>query len=139
MHGGARPGAGRPKGTKSKSYTKRCSRYQAAAVLAQRKLRKAGLTPFKGDAHALLVWVYQNPEVDFDSRLRAAIAAIPFEKPRLASLKHEIKPPQDMTDDELARHLAAARAAIIAERDGEEMPEPPSHRTDMPLDAMSVG
>jgi hypothetical protein len=87
-------------------------------------MEMAGVKPFTGDAHAFLVWTYQNPELDFDSRLKAAIAAVPYEKARLASFKHEIKPPQDMTDDELARHLAAARAAvdrlIIEEHNDEE-------------------
>jgi hypothetical protein len=83
--GGARPGAGRPKGSKSKNYVRRRTRYQEAAVQAARKMEKAGIKPFKGDAHAFLVWAYQNPELDFGLRLEAAKAAAPFEKPRLSS------------------------------------------------------
>jgi hypothetical protein len=112
--GGARPGAGRPKGSKSKNYVRRRTRYQEAAVRAARKMEKAGLEPFTGDAHAFLVWTYQNPEIDLDSRLKAAIAAVPFEKPRLSSTQVNATVKRDLAEltyDELVAIASGARAA----------------------------
>jgi hypothetical protein len=90
VRGGARPGAGRPKGSKYKTSIRR----HAAAVVRRktaRALRAVGLEPFAGDAYAFLVWTYRNPAIPIELRLVAAKAAAPFEKPRLASMRHEFK------------------------------------------------
>jgi hypothetical protein len=41
-------------------------------------LLQTGKEPFEGDAHALLVWVYKNPELPAAMRLQAAQAAAPM-------------------------------------------------------------
>jgi hypothetical protein len=40
--------------------------------IAARVLEKAGLEPFRGDAHAFLVWVYQNPDIELSERRQAS-------------------------------------------------------------------
>jgi hypothetical protein len=51
---------------------------------AKNAKRKAAL-PFTGDAHALLVMIYQDQTLPLALRLEAAKAAIPFEKSALAA------------------------------------------------------
>ena len=48
-----------------------------------------GILPdaFKGDAHAYLMAVYKDPAQSTKDRLGAAIAAISYEKPRLAAVE----------------------------------------------------
>jgi hypothetical protein len=60
---------------------------------------------FEGDAHALLVAVYTDPQQPIELRLDAAKAAIRFEKPALASTTLDAsirRSLSDFTDDELA-------------------------------------
>jgi hypothetical protein len=99
--GGARPGAGRPLGAKTKSPTTRAARVAAATKTAVGVLLKTGKDPFEGDAHALLVWAYKNPELPATMRLQAAIAAAPFEKPKLVAAHVGFRLPNQMTDAEL--------------------------------------
>jgi hypothetical protein len=80
-------------------------------------LAKVGIESFQGDAHALLVWIYRNTELPIGLRLDAAKAAAPFEKPRLATRRVEVTRPQDMTDDELADHIAAVQALIAGDEE----------------------
>jgi hypothetical protein len=76
---------GRAKGVKNK----RTQRIESAAkrLLADASdvLGEKGAKLFEGDAHALLVLTYKNPELPLDVRLDAAKAAIRFEKAVLAS------------------------------------------------------
>jgi hypothetical protein len=82
-------------------------------------MRKAGIkAPEFGDAHAFLRWTYRHPGLPFELRLKAAIAAAPYEKPRLSSTRVEIKQPAQMTDDELAAFLAVADDIIGGAREG---------------------
>lgn len=82
-HGGARPGAGRKKGTVNKRTERRERAMQEASALIEAALDK----PFEGDAHAFLIAIYKNQEQPMDLRLDAAKAAIRYEKPALASVE----------------------------------------------------
>lgn len=60
---------------------------QAAAA----KINGAIDGAFEGDAHALLIAVYKNPEVPLNLRVDAAKAAVGYEKPRLNASEHNIR------------------------------------------------
>ena len=74
-------GPGRPKGAKSK-HTKEFAEHVAATATAIESMIPGAFT---GDAHALLMALYKDPRMDKETRLRAAQAAAPYEKPKLAS------------------------------------------------------
>jgi len=73
--GGFRPGAGRPKGTKT---TKEIKAMEAALESAP-----AGSPNFK-TAKEFAMWVINNEKVDLDSRLKAMQAVLPFTDARVA-------------------------------------------------------
>lgn len=102
--GGARPGAGRKPGTKSKTTRER----EQAAKLAAAKVAEAMPGAFEGDAHALLMMVYKDPNQDMSLRLDAAKAAIRFEKPALAAVNHSghIDVTADQADDNTLAAIA---------------------------------
>ena len=81
MKGGARPGAGRKKGSKNEASKKREESVKLAAQLVAEFMPNA----FKGDSHALLMAVYKNQDLPLLIRIDAAKSAIGFEKPRLAT------------------------------------------------------
>jgi hypothetical protein len=60
---------------------------QAAATLIENAIEGA----FEGDAHALLIAVYKNPEMPMTLRVDSAKAAIGYEKPRLNASEHSLK------------------------------------------------
>lgn len=110
MHGGKRPGAGRPKGVKAK----RTLKYEAELREAEEKIKKAlGNKAFEGDAHTLLMAVYKNQDLPLPIRLDAAKAAIKFEKPALqATTVQHSNQIGDLTDEQLdAFILERARSA----------------------------
>lgn len=84
MRGGARPGAGRKKGTKN---TATLDRQRAIADMTV-KLREALPNVFEGNAHELLMAIYKNEDLPLPTRIDAAKAAIPHETPRLAAVEH---------------------------------------------------
>lgn len=102
---------GRPKGSKSKRTVER---EQAMREVAE---KIAGTLPdaFGGDAHALLISIYKDARQDMHLRVDAAKAALPYEKPKLASIEVQAdvsvrRSAADMTDDELAALIAASSA-----------------------------
>lgn len=80
MARGSAPGerrGGRQKGTPNRRTTKLAAAVQAATE----RLASADL-----DAHGLLCAVYRDEDFPIDLRVEAARAALPFEKPRLATI-----------------------------------------------------
>jgi hypothetical protein len=87
--GGIRQGAGR----KPRAKADVLSRISDAVELRDRAIatmvkgwRDKPRTLFRGDAHMFLISVYQNPIYPIGLRLKAAVAAIKYEKPRLTAV-----------------------------------------------------
>ena len=99
--GGKRPGAGRKKGEPNARTRDR----EAAVTAAARALE--GLLPdaFTGDAHTFLMAVYKDTSKPIKDRLAAAIAAIGYEKPKLAAV--EVQAEVDAT-------VAVSRIELVA-------------------------
>ena len=75
MRGGARPGAGRPRGARNRK-----SREKAEAI------ERSGLTPLD-----YMLKVMRNPKSDAAVRLDAAKSAAPYVHARLAAVEHSGK------------------------------------------------
>lgn len=99
--GGRRPGSGRKKGTPNKRTREREALIAQAAATIERALPDA----FKGDAHAYLMTVYKDASLPVKDRLTAAIAAIGYEKPKLAAV--DVKADVDET-------IAVTRIELVA-------------------------
>ncbi len=83
---GSKPGerrGGRKAGTKNKATL---ARQQAQAEASAQIAQALGPEAFDGDAHALLVMLYKDASQPISVRIDAAKAALPYEKPRLASV-----------------------------------------------------
>ena len=95
------------------------------AVVAEAIARVGETIPdaFAGDAHALLIAIYKNPNLDLHVRLQAAKAALPYEKPRLqaVTLANQGAEPLKMRSElEIGRCLAFVLELIArGEGDGE--------------------
>lgn len=83
QRGGSRAGAGRPSGARSKRTAER----EAAVKEVAERLSEVMPGAFQGDAHALLMAVYKDPSQEVKVRVSAAVAAIRYEKPALASVE----------------------------------------------------
>jgi hypothetical protein len=79
MHGGKRPGSGRPAGKPNK----RSERFKEELARVAAVVEQALPEPFHGDAHALLMMVYKDPSNEISLRIDAAGKAIGYEKPKL--------------------------------------------------------
>lgn len=77
----------------SRGPTRRTLAARAAHDLAVAYLREKIPNAFQYDAHALLCAVYMDPRFPIGRRIDAAKAALPYEKPSLASIKQEITGP----------------------------------------------
>lgn len=77
----------------SRGPTRRTIANRAAHDLAVTYLREKIPNAFQYDAHALLCAVYMDPRFPIGRRIDAAKAALPYEKPSLASIKQEITGP----------------------------------------------
>ena len=98
------------------------------AVVAEAIARVGETIPdaFAGDAHALLIATYKNPNLDLHVRLDAAKAALPYEKPRLqaVTLANEGGEPPKMSELEIGRRLAFVLELIARGEVKVKMPEP---------------
>ena len=86
MARGAAPGerrGGRVKGTPNK----KTMALSNAVLEANRKIGELLPAEFKGDAHALLMYIYKDEAAPLDKRLAAASAAIGYEKHKLAAVQ----------------------------------------------------
>jgi hypothetical protein len=127
--GGARPGAGRPKGTGLKLKRQNREQLERKAEksigAAVQRLKRVRAKIFDGDAHAFLVSVYRNAAIELEQRIKAAGLALPYERPRLASTSVTVRHISDWTEEELAAAAAEAEAAAAAlEGLGGSLPPP---------------
>jgi hypothetical protein len=83
---------------------------------AVQRMKRARARIFDGDAHAFLVSVYRNEDLELDPRIKAAGLALAYERPRLASTTLTVRRPGDMTDEEIAAAIADTRAQAAALR-----------------------
>lgn len=113
-HGGKRTGAGRPKGSRSRRRLEMEKKARAVEDVMREAL---GREPFEGDSHALLMSCYKNTALPLPIRLEAAKAAIPYERPRLASVEHHGNLSVSHHEDRLDALINAVPAALI-EHDG---------------------
>ena len=80
--GGARPGAGRKKGSYDRG---RLMQLKNAEEMAVRYLQSEGQTEFPGDGVDFLISIYKNPSLPLALRIQCACAAAVYERPRLVA------------------------------------------------------
>jgi hypothetical protein len=87
---------------------------QAQAEASEKITAALGDAAFNGDAHALLVSVYRDTTQPMELRLHAAKAAVPFERPRLASVEAKVEAKLSwahFVEEVAAKRLAEGRQA----------------------------
>lgn len=82
--GGARTGAGRPKGVIG--VKRKLDAEQMAK--ADEAIRAVVPGAFDGDAYLFLAGIYKNPDVPLPVRMKAAETAIAYERPKLQAIEH---------------------------------------------------
>ena len=116
MHGGKRPGAGRPKGAVNKSTQQ-----------LQRNIKNSGLTPVE---HMLKVM--RNPRASAQRRDWAAAAAAPYIHPRIQAVQSEPEKPILQEQEDQIDMIAFARQVALVlyladkklEKEEDEDPKP---------------
>src|SRR5919197_1464062 len=85
--GGARPGAGRPKGSRDRIYPRgeKRRRTERAKEAATQYLKQNGDAVFPGDGIDLMIAVYKNETLPLPLRIQCAAIAAPFERPKLTA------------------------------------------------------
>jgi hypothetical protein len=101
--GGARPGAGRRRG--SQDLVRRL-RSERATTQAVEFLQTNGEAVFVEDSLAFAISIYKNEKLPLNVRMLAAGLALPFERPRLISANVAIRLPSEMSDEELLACIA---------------------------------
>jgi hypothetical protein len=103
-------------GTKKQNLERLGRRAEKSIGRAVQRLKRVRAKIFDGDAHEYPASVYRNEGADELNRIRAAIGALPYERPRLASTSVTVRHISDWTDEELAAAIAEARAQAAALR-----------------------
>jgi hypothetical protein len=102
-HGGARPGAGRPPGSGDCIHRKGEKRklIERATAEATQYLQTNDMKIFDGDGIALMISVYKNEALPLNIRIQCAMAASPFERPRLTAVdaRVSLQQPGDNGED----------------------------------------
>ena len=114
---------GRKKGSLNKTTIAR----QAAVRHAEARMAANMPEGFKGDAHALLVAIYQDTSLPLPICLDAAKAAVKFEKPVLAATTFTKPDPLvDLTVDQLSELLRYCEMATGHQAEAEDLDQPVS-------------
>src|SRR5580658_9840968 len=104
---GRRTGTPKTGGRKAGTPNKRTVALRTATATAAEQISATlGSEVFDGDAHALLMTVYKDLNQPIGLRMEAAKAALPYEKPRLASIENKIVDEfENMSDQEIEAWL----------------------------------
>jgi type II secretory pathway component PulM len=98
---GRRTGTPKTGGRRAGTPNKRTVALRTATATAAKQISAAlGSEVFYGDAHALLMTVYKDLSQPIGLRMEAAKAALPYEKPRLASIENKVVDEFDTMSEE---------------------------------------
>jgi hypothetical protein len=98
---GRRTGTPKTGGRRAGTPNKRTVALRTATATAAKQISAAlGSEVFYGDAHALLMTVYKDLSQPIGLRMEAAKAALPYEKPRLASIENKVVDEFDTMNEE---------------------------------------
>ena len=98
---GRRTGTPKTGGRKAGTPNKRTVALRTATATAAEQISATlGSEVFHGDAHALLMTVYKDLNQPIGLRMEAAKAALPYEKPRRASIENKIVDEFESTTNE---------------------------------------